>query len=158
IYIQNNFDGISNENESVDDVLARAFPPGEQKIDVIEEAIKYIAHLQATLEDHGSSSMTTEEVQQQFREASSNIKSHIKFKERRIASFHAKLNTVGIKALKEIKCDKPERKQQPEYNLHKELNNVTHTQVHHSQNCVTAMKNEDKYNQTNVLCIAESGH
>ena len=36
--------------------------------------------------------MTTEEVRQEFREASSNIKS--RFKQRRIASFHARLNSA----------------------------------------------------------------
>ncbi|XP_028393563.1 uncharacterized protein LOC114517911 [Dendronephthya gigantea] len=63
-------------------------------IEVIEEAIKYIAHLQATLEDHDSSSMTTEEVQQQFRERSPSIKTRIKLRERKVASFHARLNYV----------------------------------------------------------------
>ena len=63
-------------------------------IEVIEEAIKYIAHLQATLEGHDNTSMTRAEIHQQFREISANSTPRIKFKQRRIASFHARINST----------------------------------------------------------------
>ncbi|XP_046860048.1 uncharacterized protein LOC124453303 [Xenia sp. Carnegie-2017] len=94
--------------------LRAVLPPNSEKnyfspIDVIEGAIEYIAHLQATLQQHENTSLSTVHVQRESHDGSRRTQRNKKV--RKIASFHNKL-----------KCTPRPRKMKGQAKPHKRRN------------------------------------